>query len=417
VRRRTIGIALSLALAVGVAACGSSNKSSSSGGSGGGTVDFYSSLPLQGASKDQTAAMVNGMKLALSQAGSKAGNTTVKYTSLDDSTAQAGNWDPGQTAQNARKVAQDSKAVYYIGEFNSGASAISIPILNQGGVPQVSPANTYPGLTTNEPGTEKGEPDKYYPTGKRTYLRIVPRDKIQSAALIAQMKQDKCQKVAVANDKDTYGAGLARIFVQQSKQQGLTVTGNDGIDKTASNYRAYASKVKGAGADCFLFSGVTANGAVQLFKDVGAAVPNAKLYGPDGVCESGFTNPKKKGIPTALGKRFTCSVATLDLKSVPGGPQFVDAYAKRYGDKNPDPYAIYGYEAMKLGLDTVKGLGDKGTDKSAVLAALFATKNRNSVLGKYSFDKNGDTSLTDYGIYKVGPDGNPTFDHAIKAQT
>ena len=418
-RSRTIGIAGGcLALAFGVAACGSDDNSSSGGGGGGGsTVDIYSSLPLQGASKDQTAAMVNGMKLALSEAGNKAGSMKVKYTSLDDSTAQAGNWDPGQTAQNARKVAQDSKAVYYIGEFNSGASAISIPILNQAGIPQVSPANTYPGLTTNEPGTEKGEPDKYYPTQKRTYLRIVPRDKIQSAALIAQMKQDGCQKVAVANDKDTYGAGLARIFMQQSAQQGLKTTGNDGIDKTASNYRAYASKVKGAGADCFLFSGVTANGAVQLFKDVGAAVPNAKLYGPDGVCESGFTNPKKKGIPASLGKRFKCSVATLDLKSVPGGPAFVKAYSQRYGTSNPDPYAIYGYEAMKLGLDTIKGLGDKGNDKSAVLDALFATKNRKSVLGTYSFDKNGDTSLTDYGIYKVGTDGNPTFDHAVKAQT
>jgi branched-chain amino acid transport system substrate-binding protein len=420
VRSRTIGIAGScVALALGVAACGSDSNSSSSsgGGGGGGTVDIYSSLPLQGASKDQTAAMVNGMKLALSEAGNKAGSLKVKYTSLDDSTAQAGNWDPGQTAQNARKVAQDNKAVYYIGEFNSGASAISIPILNQAGVPQVSPANTYPGLTTSEPGTEKGEPDKYYPTQKRTYLRIVPRDKIQSAALIAQMKQDGCKKVAVANDKETYGGGLARIFVQQSKSQGVTVTGNDAIDKSASNYRAYASKVKGAGADCFLFSGVTANGSVQLYKDVGAAVPNAKLYGPDGVCESGFTNPKKKGIPKTLGTRFKCSVATLDLKSIPGGPQFVKSYSQRYGDSNPDPYAIYGYEAMKLGLDTIKGLGDKGTDKQAVLDALFKTKNRSSVLGTYSFDKNGDTSLTDYGIYKVGPDGNPTFDHAIKAQT
>jgi branched-chain amino acid transport system substrate-binding protein len=418
VTRRTIGIAgICLALAVGLAACGSSNKKSGGGGGGGATVDFYSSLPLQGASKDQTAALVNGAKLALSEAGSKAGSFTVNYASLDDSTAQAGNWDPGQTAQNARKVAQDSKAVYYIGEFNSGASAISIPILNQAGVPQVSPANTYPGLTTSEPGTEKGEPDKYYPTQKRTYLRIVPRDKIQSAALIAQMKQDKCQKVAVANDKETYGGGLARIFVQQSKTQGLNVTGNDGIDKAASNFRSYASKVKAAGADCFLFSGVTANGSVQLYKDVGSAVPNAKLYGPDGVCESGFTNPKKKGIPTTLGKRFICSVATLDLKSVPGGKQFVNSYAKRYGDRNPDPYAIYGYEAMKLGLDTVKALGDKGSDKAAVLDALFKTKNRSSVLGTYSFDKNGDTSLTDYGIYKVGPDGNPTFDHAIKAST
>jgi len=95
--------------------------------------------------------MVNGIKLALSQAGGKAGKWTVNYQSLDDSTAAAGKWDPGQTAANARKAATDPKAVYYIGEFNSGASEVSIPILNQAGLPQVSPANTYVGLTTTSP--------------------------------------------------------------------------------------------------------------------------------------------------------------------------------------------------------------------------------------------------------------------------
>ncbi len=419
-RVRLTAVAGCAALALGVAACGSSNDNSSSGGGGGGgsaggTIDLYSSLPLQGASKDQTNAMVKGIRLALEQAGGKAGSTTIKYTSLDDSTAQAGNWDPGQVAQNARKVAQDSKAGGYIGEFNSGASAISIPILNQAGVPQVSPANTYVGLTTNEPGSAKGEPDKYYPSGKRTYLRIVPRDTIQAAALLTLMKQDGCQKVAVANDKDTYGEGLARLVELQSKTVGVTLTGDVGIDKTASNYRSVAAKFKAQGADCFLFSGVTANGAVQLYKDVGSALPSAKLYGPDGNCESGFTNPKKKGIPASLGSRFKCSVATLNLQSYPGGAQFLKAYKAKYGNESPDPYAIYGYEGMKLYIDTIKGLGDKGTDKAAVLEALFNTKDRKSALGTYSFDQNGDTSLTDYGIYKVGSDGNPTFDTAIKA--
>ena len=75
----------------------------------------------------------------------------MSYQSLDDSTAAAGKWDPGQTAANARKVASDSKTVYYIGEFNSGASEVSIPILNEAGIPQVSPANTYVGLTTSLP--------------------------------------------------------------------------------------------------------------------------------------------------------------------------------------------------------------------------------------------------------------------------
>jgi branched-chain amino acid transport system substrate-binding protein len=186
---------------------------------------------------------------------------------------------------------------------------VSIPILNQGGVPQVSPANTYPGLTVGGPGTEKGEPTKYYPTGKRNYLRIVPQDRIQAAALLKAFKKDGCKAVALANDKDTYGTGIARLLVLQAKAAGVkfisgTGTAGDGIDTKAANYRSLAAKYKSKGADCFVFGGVTANGAVQLYKDVNAAIPTAKLYGPDGVCESGFTNPKQKGVTTAVDKLF-----------------------------------------------------------------------------------------------------------------
>lgn len=410
-------------LAIGLAACGgddssssSSGTSTSSGGAASGSVDVYSSLPLQGASKDQTNAMVDGIKLALKKAGNKAGNVSIKYTSLDDSTAQAGNWDPQQTAANARRVAQDKKAVAYIGEFNSGASAISIPLLNQVGLAMISPANTAVGLTTDEPGADKNEPAKYYPTGQRTYTRIVPRDTIQGQALVTQMKNDGCTKVAIANDQEVYGAGLARVFELKAKPAGLQVVTNDGIQKDAPNFRAYASKVASEGADCFLFSGVTANGAVQIYKDVSAAIPNAKLYGPDGVCESGFTNPKKDGIPASVGAKFKCTVATLDLTSYPGGQEFLSDYKAAYGDSEPDPYAIYGYEAMQLVIDTIKNGGSDTTTKAGFLKALFQTKDRKSVLGTYSIDKNGDTSLTDYGLYKVGSDGNPQFDSTIKAQ-
>ena len=151
--RRTPAIAALALVALAAAACSSgSSTSSTPSSSSGGTVDFYSSLPMQGASSAQTIPLVNGIKLALSQANNKAGQWTVKYTVLDDSTAAAGKWDPGQTAADARQVASDPKAVYYMGEFNSGASEVSIPILNEGGIPQVSPANTYVGLTTSLPG-------------------------------------------------------------------------------------------------------------------------------------------------------------------------------------------------------------------------------------------------------------------------
>jgi len=398
------------ALSVGLAACGSSNSSSGSGGS---TVDVYSSLPLQGASKAQTGALQQGIALAFDKAGNKAGDTKIKYTSLDDSTAQAGNWDPAQVAANARKAAQDKAAVAYIGEFNSGASAISIPILNQAGLGMISPANTYPGLTTSEPGTEPGEPEKYYPTGKRNYARIVPRDKIQAAALVQQFQDDGCKSLAIANDKETYGAGLARIVVLDANAVNLK-NSNTGIQKDSPNYRSYAAGLKAAGVDCFLFSGVTANGAVQINKDVAAALPNAKLYGPDGTCESGFTNPKSKGIPASLAPRFKCTVATLAIKDTPGGAQFLKDFQAKYNVSNPDPYAIYGYAAGQLVLDTIKA---GGTTKSDFITKLFATKDIESVLGTYSIDANGDTSLTDYGLYKVGPDGNPQFEKAIKASS
>jgi len=409
------------ALALGVAACGDDDDdnggggggtATTDGGGGGGTVNVYSSLPLQGASKAQTNAMVQGIKLALKQAGGKAGDTTIKYESLDDSTAQKGNWDEQQTASNARKAVQDTDTIAYIGEFNSGASAISIPIINSAGIAQVSPANTYVGLTTDEPGSEKGEPAKFYPTGKRTYARIVPRDTIQAEALVTQMKTDGCSKVAIANDKETYGAGLARVVGLNAKEQGLTISSNTAVQKDAANFRGFASKIRGEGADCFLFSGVTANGAIQIYKDVSSAIPSAKLYGPDGVCESGFTNPKEKGIPASIGKKFVCTVATLDLKSYPGGQEFIKAFEAEYGDASPDPYAIYGFEAMDLVIDTIAA---GGTDRESFLEKLFQTKDRDSVLGTYSIDENGDTSLTDYGLYEVGSDGDPTYKSTIKA--
>jgi len=411
------------ALAFGIVACGDDDDKASSGGgaattpgeAGSGNLTVYSSLPLQGGSRTQALAIVNGAKLALEQAGNKAGNFTIKYESLDDSTAQAGKWTPETVSQNARKVAQDPKAAVYIGEFNSGASAVSIPLLSDAKVPQISPANTAVGLTSDEPGAEKGEPDKYYPSGFRNYTRIAPKDTIQGAALATTMKEDGCTKVAMANDKEVYGAGLARNVESAAEKQSLNVLFNEGIDPKAPNFRSLASKAKGQGADCFMFGGITANGAVQLYKDFSAAIPNAKLYGGDGVTDSEFVDPKKGGIPKAVGDKVKITVATLDPGSYPAeGKAFFAEFRKKYGDDNPDPYAIYGFEAMSLALDAIERSGTG--KKEDIVKALFATKDRSGVLGTYSIDEKGDTTLTDYGLYGV-EGGELKFDKTIKAAT
>ncbi|MGH2948123.1 MAG: branched-chain amino acid ABC transporter substrate-binding protein [Solirubrobacteraceae bacterium] len=404
------------ALAMGVAACGGDDDEPAGGGDGGEarTLSVYSSLPLQGASRPQTTAMVQGIELALEQAGGKAGDFTIEYTSLDGSTAQAGSWTPEATTANARQVAQDENAAVYIGEFNSGASAVSIPILNEAQVPQISPANTAVGLTSDEPGADAGEPDKYYPTGQRHYVRIVPKDTIQGAALATLMQEDGCTSVFMTNDKEVYGAGLARNIESAAEGIGLEVVANEDIDKNAPNYRSLANRAEGEGADCFVYSGITANNAVQLYKDFSAAIPDAQLYGPDGVAESGFSDPGEGGIPANVAEKVKVTVATLSPEEYPPeGQEFFSQFEEKYGEANPDPYAIYGYEAMRLALDAIERSGTG--EKADIISALFDTTDRQSVLGTYSIDENGDTTLTDYGVYTIS-DGTLEFDSTIQAE-
>jgi branched-chain amino acid transport system substrate-binding protein len=401
------------ALAFGVAACGGDDGGGGGGGSDSGrtTLTIYSSLPLQGDSRPQSESVVNGEKLALEEAGGQVGKFKITYKSLDDATAAAGKWEAGQTSANARKAAQDASTIAYLGEFNSGATSISLPILNEAGILQISPSNTAVGLTRKQ-GADKGEPDKYYPSGKRTYGRVVPADHIQAAAQVAYQKDQGCTKLYILNDKEVYGKGIADQVATIAKAQGLQVLGNDGIDTKAANFRTLATKIKSAGADCMFFGGITQNKGVQVFNDVHAANPDAKLFGPDGVAETPFTSK----ISSAVQKQTYITNPTLDPKLYPASAQkFFDTFKSKYG-KDPEPYAIYGYEAMKVALLAIQNAGDKGNDRQAVIDAFYKIKDRDSVLGRYSIDENGDTTLSDYGA-DVVKGGKLVFSKVLKAQT
>jgi branched-chain amino acid transport system substrate-binding protein len=399
-------------MAFGVAACG---DDSSSGGGGskasGKTLTIYSSLPLQGDSRPQSEDVVRGEQLALEKAGGKAGSFTIKYTSLDDSVASTGKWDPGKVSENARKVVGDDNAIAYLGEFNSGGSAISMPLLNEAGILQVSPANTYVGLTRSE-GALKGEPQKFQPSGTKTYGRVVPADHIQAAAQVSWMKDEKVTKLFILNDKEVYGKGIADAVEKIAKEQGIEVLGNEGIDTKAANFRSLAAKIKSSGADAFFFGGVTQNKGVQLYKDVNASNPDAKLFGPDGVADSPFYEK----VGPAIEKQAYITAPTLDPKAYPPAAQeFYKEFKAKYG-KDPEPYAIYGYEAMAVTLEAIKAAGDKGNDRQSVVDAFFKTKGRESVLGTYDIDENGDTTLSDYGGNRI-QGGKLIFDKVIKANT
>lgn len=365
-----------------------------------GTIEVWSSLPRQGSSKGQTDTIVNAINQALEEKGGKAGGYTIKYVDQDDSTAEAGQWTEAKEIENATNAVSNSKVVAYIGTFNSGAAKVSIPILCKAGIAMVSPANTYPGLTKPGKG-EADEPQKYYTGCTRNYHRVVPADDLQGLAGAIWAKQLGYTKVYVIDDSQLYGKGIADVFEAEADGQGLEVVGRDGILGTETDYKALAEKVSQAGPDVVYFGGITQQNAGQLWRDIKEAMPDVAMMGPDGIAESAFVEAAGD---SAEGTFVTFGGLPPDQLQGKGA-EFVTAYKAKYGGEL-EAYTAYGYEAANVVLAAIEKAAatnpaDDAALRAAVLKAISETKDYQGVLGTWSFDANGDTSLTEMSGSKI----------------
>ena len=276
-------------------------------------------------------------------------------------------------------------------------------MLNQLPLAQVSPSNTYVGLTRGGPGAQPGigEPDRYYPSGIRTFARLLPNDQVQGEALATLARERGCRRLAVVHSGTVYGAGLATSLRSAGSRNHLTVATVARMNPRAHNYRPLAAAIRRLRVSCVVFTGEIESNGLRLLRDVGSELPGAQLFGSDGVVINALVDPRH-GLPERVARRFYGTLATLDPSGYPAaGRAFFARYSRLYHARSPDPYAIYGYEAMRLLLDSIATAGPNGANRRAVINALFATRDRPSVLGTYSIDANGDTTLRDYGAYRI----------------
>ena len=282
----------------------------------------------------------------------------MKYESLDDSTAQAGRLEPSATSRTRCKAATDESTIGYIGEFNSGATAVSLPILNEAGIAQVSPGNTAVGITSDDPGGDHGEPDKYYPSGKRAYARVLPKDTYQGAAWSALAKEQGCASAYVLNDKEVYGQGLAtqRRTRRQEGRPGDQGQRGHRQDRGQLPLARPGTSPRDRRRVLHLQRDHRQQPSSRSSRTWRPRSPNAPLLGPEGVGETGFFDPDEGGLPA--------DVASRALITIPGvAPEELYPPAQpgrgkgKFNEENPDRYAVYGYESMSLLLDAIKHAG------------------------------------------------------------
>jgi branched-chain amino acid transport system substrate-binding protein len=379
------------ALALVAAGCG--------GGDGGTKLKIVSDLPLQGSNLVQTGQMVEAMEYVLEQADNKAGDYDIEYESNDDAIASTGDWDEATCASNARKYVDDEDVVINIGTYNSGCAAIEIPILNEAGLAMVSPANTYAGLTHSAPGTEQGEPGKYYPSGTRNYTRVVASDDFQGKAGAQFMKNELgVTSVFILDDKQLYGKGVADAFQDAAENIGLKVAGHEGWDAQASNYTALMTKIKATGADGIYIGGLEAQNGSQVVKDKVAVLGDnekVKLVMADGMVTTALiTNAGQANVEGAYG-----TAPTLPYQNLSGaGKEFIDGFQEKIGaDTAIEVYTIYAATAMQVALDAIAR--SDGT-REGVQQALFETDLSDTVVGPMSFDQNGDPAAGTEQLFK-----------------
>jgi branched-chain amino acid transport system substrate-binding protein len=256
----------------------------------GNQLTIYSSLPLQGPSAPLTRQIVNAEKLALAEVGGRVGQFKIGYVSLDDSNPKSGRWDPGVTATNAKIAAADPTAIAYLGEYDSAATAVSLPLINAAGILQVSPASPYVGLTSSLDAGQD-EPERFYPSGLRTFGRLQPGDPVEAAAQVQLMKRLGVGKLYVIDDQEPFEMPLAQIVAGDAERAGIKVAGHDSLAvTTGSNFAGEAEKIVGSGAQAVFFAGGAGAGAVVLWRQLYAADPRLLLLGTNTLVDDSFAS-------------------------------------------------------------------------------------------------------------------------------
>jgi branched-chain amino acid transport system substrate-binding protein len=402
-RRPALGCALAAALAVGGCGGGDQPKPPVVPGR---VLHVYTSLPFQGDLAGRARDSYDAERLALAEAGARAGRYRVRLVPLDDSTLDAGRWDPNQVIANARRATQDPRTIAYIGELDTGASAVSIPVLNQKGIAQVSPADGLAGLTRRE-GATRGEPEKYYPDPRRNFARIAPPDNRQAAALAAYMKELGVTRLYVANDGGGYGVAMADAVVVDAAALGIGVVANDTITPQGADYAGTARKILRTAPDALFFGGTVHDRVEALWEDLHTLAPTLKLFAPNALA-----------LPDFYGRLGTAAASTyLVDPSIPPRDRsqtyrsFVDRFRRAF-HRSPDRYAVYGYEAMRVVLGALRRAGRHANERRRVITRVFGLRRTDSAVGPYTIGPQGDSTLRSFGGYRVRR-GRLVFDRLL----
>lgn len=365
---------------------------------GGSVVKIYTSWPLQGPMLPEGDSMKKAVDLALkhymdAHGGGPAG-LTIEIVNLDDASPTTGSWDGTIEAENAQKCVNDAACMVYFGTYNSGAAKISMPITNRAGIAQITPANTYPGLTH---AWDQGEPEIYRPSGRVNYFRTNAADDVQGWAGASWAKCLGYETVYLLDDRQLYGKGVVDAFIQQAEKVGIEIVGRDGVESSDIDFRSLLTKVKAANPSLVYGGFVIDSGGPQVIQQMGALGlfdQGIKFMGPDGLVNPALVEQVGGADVANENVLLTFPGLAPSQLTSEAGKKFFNDFQAEYG-MEPSPWSTYAYQAMQVILDSIERAGK--ADRTAILDAMAALDGFEGVTGVFGFNENGDPTVSAMG--------------------
>ncbi|MHB8459765.1 MAG: branched-chain amino acid ABC transporter substrate-binding protein [Candidatus Limnocylindrales bacterium] len=375
-------------------------SAAASGGATKGTIHIAINLPLQGSELAASQPIINGVLLAVKQAGGTAGGYTVDVPQsaiYDD--ALNGAHDPQTGAANMTKIVADASTIAVVASLNSSVAQAEIPISNAAGLLQCSPANTNPDLT-------QGAPAAQLRTKPNNYIRVVTTDNLQGPAAAQYIIQTLGKKsVYIIDDTETYGKGIADAFAAEFIKEGGTVVKHDAAPKTTNDYVSIMTAAAALKPQSIYFGGVTATGGARiLLAAAQAGLGSVPFVGGDGINDgSGQTKDSFLNLGGAAAANAFSTLAGIG--DFPGKAQFNSDYKAAYG-QDPTGYAGTGFACGQVILDAINRAAATnpamaGLREAVRVAGTDTSHSYSTILGAVTFDANGDTSQHIISIYAV----------------
>jgi branched-chain amino acid transport system substrate-binding protein len=369
-------------------------------------VTVYTSLPRSGVSAPAARATAAGQRLALEEAGGRAGGLRVELVELDSSEPGEWLWDPDRVSANAEQAADDPKAIAYLGELDYGASAVSVPITNDAGLLQVSPADGLTSLTRAPLGRQRAGPERYYPADARSFVRLVPADELQAEVLLARIRATGARRMAVLFDSDIHARELGGVLVALGRRDGPEPVTSEEYRGRVDEIPDVIRKLAKPRADVVVYAGIAGPGTGRILAQVDRTLPGVPVYATSGMLgrDPAVPIPAAPASVTVLG-------AIPPASELPAGGRRLLARLRRAGGRGvARPEAVYGYEAMRLVLDAIRA---GGADRARVTHEALRIRWRDSPLGPYRVRATGEVESVRFVLH-VLRDGRFEFERMVE---